>query len=58
MSHTYLGMPAFPEAAAPATRDARLRANLRHATRTIRGKRATAVAELDDWESLRQAGKA
>jgi L-lactate dehydrogenase complex protein LldF len=55
---TFVGMPTFPEAAAKATADARLRANLRHATRTIRGKRATAVAELDDWERLRQAGKA
>ncbi|MFC5887818.1 lactate utilization protein B [Kitasatospora sp. CM 4170] len=51
-------MPAFPEAAARATRDARLRANLRHATHTIRDKRARAVAELADWEQLRAAGKA
>ncbi|MFJ1707668.1 lactate utilization protein B [Kitasatospora sp. NPDC088346] len=57
MSGTYLGMPAFPEAAAASTRDARLRANLTHATRTIRDKRAAAVAELDDWAQLRQAGK-
>ncbi|GAA2792380.1 LutB/LldF family L-lactate oxidation iron-sulfur protein [Kitasatospora aburaviensis] len=55
---TFLGMPAFPEAAARATRDARLRANLRHATHTIRDKRARAVAELADWEQLRAAGKA
>ncbi len=57
MTGTYLGMPAFPAAAAVSTQDARLRANLTHATRTIRGKRATAVAELPDWELLRQAGK-
>ncbi|WP_395298464.1 lactate utilization protein B [Kitasatospora hibisci] len=51
-------MPAFPEAAARATRDATLRANLRHATHTIRDKRARTVAELADWEQLRAAGKA
>ncbi|TBO59120.1 lactate utilization protein [Streptomyces kasugaensis] len=58
MSGTYLGMPAFPRAAAAATRDSRLRANLRHATHTIRDKRAKAVAELDDWDRLRAAGAA
>ncbi|MFF2303501.1 lactate utilization protein B [Streptomyces sp. NPDC058128] len=50
-------MPAFPEAARAAVGDATLRANLRHATHTIRDKRARAVAELDDWAVLRQAGK-
>ncbi|MEU2489943.1 lactate utilization protein B [Streptomyces sp. NPDC007883] len=58
MSGTYLGMPAFPTAAAAATRDSTLRANLRHATHTIRDKRAKAVAELADWERLRAAGAA
>ncbi|QTZ95186.1 lactate utilization protein B [Streptomyces auratus] len=58
MSGTYLGMPAFPQAAAAATRDGRLRANLTHATHTIRDKRAAAVAELDDWAELRAAGAA
>ncbi|MFI1158528.1 lactate utilization protein B [Streptomyces sioyaensis] len=58
MSGTYLGMPAFPRAAAAATRDSRLRANLTHATHTIRDKRAAAVAELDDWAELRAAGAA
>ncbi|MGA5192942.1 LutB/LldF family L-lactate oxidation iron-sulfur protein [Streptomyces exfoliatus] len=57
MSGTYLGMPAFPEAAHEAVRNDTLRANLRHATRTIRDKRAVAVAELDDWTELREAGK-
>ncbi|MEV3988012.1 lactate utilization protein B [Streptomyces sp. NPDC049837] len=57
MSGTYLGMPAFPEAAAGAVQDQTLRANLRHATHTIRDKRARAVAELDDWALLREAGK-
>ncbi|MFF3608574.1 LutB/LldF family L-lactate oxidation iron-sulfur protein [Streptomyces sp. NPDC002463] len=50
-------MPAFPKAAHEAVRDERLRANLRHATHTIRDKRARAVAELDDWAALREAGK-
>ncbi|GAA3378094.1 LutB/LldF family L-lactate oxidation iron-sulfur protein [Streptomyces sannanensis] len=58
MSGTYLGMPAFPKAAAESTQDESLRANLRHATHTIRDKRAKAVAELDDWQQLRAAGAA
>ncbi|KQX50712.1 MULTISPECIES: LutB/LldF family L-lactate oxidation iron-sulfur protein [unclassified Streptomyces] len=57
MSGTFVGMPAFPEAARTAVGDATLRANLRHATHTIRDKRARAVAELDDWAELREAGK-
>ncbi|MFD0249605.1 LutB/LldF family L-lactate oxidation iron-sulfur protein [Streptomyces sp. NPDC127113] len=57
MSGTYLGMPAFPEAAREAVRNTTLRGNLRHATHTIRDKRARAVAELDDWAELREAGK-
>ncbi|GGU99004.1 iron-sulfur cluster-binding protein [Streptomyces litmocidini] len=57
MSGTFVGMPAFPEAAREAVGDTTLRANLRHATRTIRDKRARAVAELDDWAALREAGK-
>ncbi|MEV4947130.1 lactate utilization protein B [Streptomyces sp. NPDC053755] len=57
MSGTYLGMPAFPAAARAAVGDTTLRANLRHATHTIRDKRTRAVAELDDWAALRQAGK-
>ncbi|MFJ8672362.1 lactate utilization protein B [Streptomyces sp. NPDC093589] len=58
MNGTYLGMPAFPQAAAASTRDTQLRANLTHATRTIRDKRAKAVDELDDWAQLRAAGAA
>ncbi|MFH8570353.1 LutB/LldF family L-lactate oxidation iron-sulfur protein [Streptomyces sp. NPDC017993] len=57
MSGTYLGMPAFPQAAHDAVRDRTLRANLRHATHTIRDKRAQAVSELADWAELREAGK-
>ena len=55
---TYLGMPAFPEAAEAALGNAQLRRNLAHATSAIRVKRAAAVAELADWPELRAAGKA
>jgi L-lactate dehydrogenase complex protein LldF len=54
---TYLGMPAFPKAAREAVADTRLRGNLAHATGTIRDRRLAAVAELDDWARLREAGK-
>ncbi|MCM2389663.1 lactate utilization protein B [Streptomyces albipurpureus] len=57
MSDTFLGMPAFPQAARVALHNTTLRANLRHATHTIRAKRAQAVAELSDWEQLRDAGR-
>jgi len=72
MSSTDLGMPAvaprgvghlrgeqsFPAAARTALADSQLRRNLGYATRTIRTKRASVVAELDDWEQLRLAGEA
>jgi L-lactate dehydrogenase complex protein LldF len=53
---TFIGMPAFPVAARAALADTQLRRNLAHATATIRAKRAAVVAEVDDWEALRQAG--
>jgi L-lactate dehydrogenase complex protein LldF len=55
---TYLGMLPFPVAAATAVADSQLRRNLAHATHTIREKRATAVAELTDWQALRASAKA
>jgi L-lactate dehydrogenase complex protein LldF len=68
---TFLGMPGassgvgrlraevpFPAAAERALDDDQLRRNLANATTTIRGKRAKAVAELDDWAALRAAGAA
>ncbi|MDI2129394.1 lactate utilization protein B [Yinghuangia seranimata] len=58
MNAVPLGMPAFPAAARDATRNTTLRRNLRHATHTIRDRRAAAVAELDDWAGLRAAGAA
>ncbi len=61
MTATFVGMPAFPVAARAALADTQLRANLAHATSTIRAKRLKVVAELQDagtWEELRLAGAA
>ncbi len=58
MAATFVGMPAFPTAARAALADSQLRANLAHATATIRAKRAAVVAEVPDWEELRLAGAA
>jgi L-lactate dehydrogenase complex protein LldF len=51
-------MTSFPEAARVELANTQLRTNLRHATDTIRAKRARVVSELPDWEELREAGKA
>jgi len=48
----------FPEAARADLSDPTLRGNLRHATSTIKGKRASAVREVRDWQKLRSAGSA
>jgi L-lactate dehydrogenase complex protein LldF len=48
----------FPAAAREALGNSQLRHNLAHATTTIRAKRAGVVAELPDWEELREAGAA
>ncbi|MBM6622355.1 iron-sulfur cluster-binding protein [Micrococcaceae bacterium RIT802] len=72
MSQVFVGMPSlpaygrgnlfatesFPEAAHHELRNDQLRTNLRHATTTIREKRAHVVGELPDWEELRSAGSA
>jgi L-lactate dehydrogenase complex protein LldF len=47
----------FPEAARVELANTQLRTNLRHATETIRAKRARVVSELPDWEELREAGR-
>src|SRR6266540_2079273 len=52
------GAKSFPEAAHDELRNEQLRANLRRATHTIRDKRARVVAEVPDWEALREAGRA
>jgi len=51
---THLGMPAFPAAAREALQDTQLRNNLAHATATIRTKRLRAVAEVSNWQELRE----
>jgi L-lactate dehydrogenase complex protein LldF len=48
----------FPRAARRELANPQLRANLAKATTTIRAKRARVVAELPDWEELRDAGAA
>src|ERR1700722_8126155 len=49
--------PAFPVAAKAAMKDGQLRRNVRHATDVIQAKRARVVAEMTDWQELREAGK-
>ncbi len=48
----------FPRAARVALADPQLRRNIGKATTTIRDKRASVVAELDDWAELRSAAAA
>jgi L-lactate dehydrogenase complex protein LldF len=48
----------FPQAARVALGDPQLRRTIGEATSTIRAKRARVVAELPDWEELRDAGAA
>jgi L-lactate dehydrogenase complex protein LldF len=48
----------FPRAARAELANDQLRRNLAKATSTIRAKRATVVAELPDWQELRDAGAA
>lgn len=69
---TFLGMPVtapkgvgnlrgdepFPAAARTALANSQLRLNLQHATTTIREKSGRVIAELPDWQELRDAGSA
>jgi L-lactate dehydrogenase complex protein LldF len=48
----------FEAAAREALGDSQLRSNMARATTTIRGRRSAAVAEVEDWEELREAGAA
>ena len=48
----------FAHAAPEALANAQLRSNLRAATTSIRARRAGVVAEVADWEELREAGAA
>jgi L-lactate dehydrogenase complex protein LldF len=52
------GRAGFPVRARETLANAQLRRNVGKATTTIRAKRARAVAELPDWEALRDAGAA
>ena len=52
------GTESFPKAARRELANPQLRANLAHATATIRAKRAAVVGELADWEALRDSGSA
>ncbi|MGE5293009.1 MAG: LutB/LldF family L-lactate oxidation iron-sulfur protein [Micromonosporaceae bacterium] len=52
------GAEPFPVAARRGLADTQLRRNLGKATAGIRAKRAAVVAELPDWEQLREAGRA
>lgn len=45
----------FPTAAKKLVRDTQLRHNVRHATDIIRNKRAKVVAEVADWQQLRES---
>jgi L-lactate dehydrogenase complex protein LldF len=57
MAKTYIGTPRpFAEAAHETLKDSQMRANLTRATGTISAKRLSVVAEVSDWEALRQAG--
>ncbi len=49
--------PKFQVAAKTLIRDSQLRKNVRHATKVIQTKRAKVVAEMPDWQDLREAGK-
>ncbi|GLZ03247.1 iron-sulfur cluster-binding protein [Actinomadura sp. NBRC 104412] len=50
--------PKFSVAARTALADTRQRGNLAAATATLRARRAAVTAEADDWERLREAGRA
>jgi L-lactate dehydrogenase complex protein LldF len=46
----------FSDAAKDLLQDSQMRKNVRHATDVIQGKRNKVVAELPDWQDLREAG--
>ena len=50
--------PTFPQGAHRTLANTQMRRNLGHATRTIRTKRGQRVAEMPDWEDLRDAAEA
>ena len=48
----------FPAAAHEAMKDSQMRKNVRHATSVVSAKRAKVVAEMPDWQQLRETGSA
>lgn len=56
--HTLQWGSTFPQGAQTTLRNHQMRKNLRHATTTIRNKRAMRVAETPDWQELRDAAAA
>src|ERR1700737_1888292 len=50
-------LPMFQQKARKALEDTQLRHNLGRATHTIRNKRNAVVAEVPDWEELREAAR-
>src|SRR5215471_17645919 len=50
--------PAFRDAARLSLTNSQLRQNVRRATDTIRGKRASVVGEMPDWQQLRDSAQA
>src|SRR4051812_13193104 len=53
---TFFGGAGVPEGGRAGGGHTQLRGKPTHATHTIRDKRARVVAEVPDWEELRQAG--
>jgi L-lactate dehydrogenase complex protein LldF len=49
--------PIFPMAARVLVGDTQMRKNVRHATNVIQAKRAKVVAEMPDWQELRESGR-
>lgn len=49
--------PKFQAAARVLVGDSQMRKNVRHATKVIQTKRAHVVAEMPDWQDLRESGK-
>jgi L-lactate dehydrogenase complex protein LldF len=48
----------FPAAAHELLKDSQIRKNVRHATNVVSAKRARVVAEMPDWQQLRDTGSA
>jgi L-lactate dehydrogenase complex protein LldF len=58
VSRSFRTSPPFPEGARAALSDPQLRTNLGRATSTIRARRRAVIAELPDFEELRESAEA